>query len=239
MMDNGGLNGKGKPELKAGEGGQAETKKGREKNWQRRTVSSLLHINKRSHTQTLSHTHTHTQRRVYTSCLMLRSVCMLGHAEAECCRCYLPMSVWPANTPCKKHWWAGFKEPYLLFQHQKVHLGASVIFHPFPRLRLGYIMMSNSLSLSLSLSSSLQPLVFHPHLLPHSPSLPLCRRFHIQHRSFCCINNKRWLLPKRIRKRKKKRDGLTLNSVCSWWCFDCNQNFMQKKKKKNGMECIR
>ena len=32
MMDNGGLNGKGKPELKAGEGGQAETKKGREKN---------------------------------------------------------------------------------------------------------------------------------------------------------------------------------------------------------------
>lgn len=56
----------------------------------------------------------------------------------ECCRCYLLMLVWPATMPWKKHWWAGFKEPYLLFQHQKVHLGASVIFHPFPRLRSYY-----------------------------------------------------------------------------------------------------
>lgn len=38
----------------------------------------------------------------------------------------------------KKHWWVGFKEPYLLFQHQKVHLEASVIFHLFPQTKSYY-----------------------------------------------------------------------------------------------------
>lgn len=76
----------------------------------------------------------------------------------ECCRCYFLMSVWFGSTAWKMPWWVGFKEPCRLFHHQKVHLGASAIFYPFPQLRLGFILMSNSLCLChLSSRQSFDP----------------------------------------------------------------------------------
>lgn len=130
---------------------------------------------------TLSHTHMHT----YTIPVWCWGLFVCWVMPTECCRCYLPMPVWPGATPWeKKHWWAGFKEPYLLSQHQKVHLGASVIFHPFPQLGLGYIMMSNSRSLILSQAASLSS---SPRLSSPHQSSSLLAVSHALHWSFVAL----------------------------------------------------
>lgn len=194
MGVNGGSEWKCKLELKLGERGRKKTKS-EVQNIIQYSLSLLL-LGK---TESI-HTHTHTDT-IPVWCWGL-FVCWV--MLTECCRCYLPRPVWPSTMPWKKHWWAGFKEPYLLFQHQKVHLGASVIFHLFPQLRLGNIMMSNSLSLSL----------FHPH--PSSPLPSLSLLFHMLHWSFVAF----------ITSLDFHKINISLQS--SWCWFGCNCNFMQK-----------
>lgn len=147
-----------------------------------------------------THQQAHTHRN-YT-CLMLRSVFMLGHADWVL-QVLFTLACMAQHYAMNKRWWVGFKEPYLLFQHQKVHLGASVIFHLFPQLRLGCIMMRNSLSLFLS--STFTSLLSSP--LPSSPiSLSLSWLLHMLHWSFVALI---------ISLDFYKKNTISLNSACS------------------------
>lgn len=91
-----------------------------------------------------AHTHWH-----YPSCQRLRSVCMLGHVDWVLQVLFTHACMVRRYSRKKKHWWAGFKEPCLLFQHQKVHLGASIIFMPY--LGSGWVILWGAI-VSLTLS---------------------------------------------------------------------------------------
>lgn len=139
---------------------------------------------------TLQQSYAHTYR--YYTCLMMMSVCMLGHGDWVLLVLFTHACTVQQHA-MKKHWWSGFKEPWLLFQHQKVHLRASVIFHPFPQLRLGYIMMSNSFSVSHPRSIHQSFILTSPLQPPQSISVLAVSR---STPMLCCIYNKPWLLPK-------------------------------------------
>ena len=178
MMDNGGLNEKGKPELKVGEGGQGETKKG-EKRTDSGALFRVYFTSTSARTHKLTHTNTHTHRGEYTLAVWCWGVfvCWVTPRLSAAGVIY-PCLYGPPIRRVKSTDGLVSKSLTCLFQHQKVHLGASVIFHPFPQLSLSYIMMSNSLVLSLSLSLFLSvclSLILSPaaRLSSSPPPLPL------------------------------------------------------------------
>lgn len=159
------LNG-GEVKLKAGDGEQQETKVRKIEAWARRESTthcwSLGDREKGVHASTSAHTHKHH------TCVIARTVCMLGHADWVLQVLFTHACIAP-HYAMKKALMGCFKEPYLLFQHQKVHLEASVIFYLFPQLWPGYIMLSHSLSLILSPAASLSssPLLSSPLHMQH------------------------------------------------------------------------
>lgn len=177
--DNGGSKWEDKLELKPGKRGKHKKEERSEgHNRQSRAVWVYFYWERRKavNTSTVKHTHTDTYY-----CLMLRSDLYVGSRCLSAAGVIYPCCM-ARHYAMEHHWWPGFKEPYLLFQHEKVHLEASVISHLFPQLRLGCIMMANSHSLSpaASLSSS-----------SPDPSLSLSLLFHML--KLCHTNNKRWL----------------------------------------------
>lgn len=141
-----------------------------------------------------THIHTQTHKHIQTVYLSDVEKCLYvgSHwvsAAGVICPCLYGLAIWHEKKP----WWSGFKEPYLLFQHQKVHLRASAIFHPFSQLGLGFIMMSNSLCLC-HLSSC-------PSFDPSSFLVPL---FHMLHSSFVAS-----VTSTDIYKEKKKKNAIS------------------------------
>lgn len=158
---------------------------------------------------------------------MMTTVCMLGHGDWVLLVLFTHDCM-VQQYAMKKHWWSGFKEPWLLFQHQKVHLRASVIFHPFPQLRLGYIMMSNSFSVSHPLSSHQSFILTSP--LQPPQSISVLSLFHILHWRFVALTTSLDFYQKH---------KFTLSSVCSWWWCSCNHIFGITLKYKCAVDALK